>query len=96
MPIVCDKYVCGSGPVYAPFSSHPYLLPLACSKSCARCGHSFGVTRYRHHCRHCGESFCEEHSPFRHPIPKIGHLTPARVCHKCKVRGGEEPLRERR
>lgn len=60
---------------------------VSCRKSCARCGCAFGVTRYRHHCRHCGESFCQEHSPFRHPIPKLGHLTPARVCHACKVGG---------
>lgn len=43
---------------------------------CRKCGETFGVTRYRHHCRHCGGSFCHEHSWHMHPIPKLGLPTP--------------------
>lgn len=43
---------------------------------CRECGEPFGVTRYRHHCRHCGGSFCHEHSWHVHPIPKLGLPTP--------------------
>lgn len=39
---------------------------------CRDCGEPFGVTRYRHHCRHCGGSFCHEHAWHEHPIPKLG------------------------
>lgn len=39
---------------------------------CRECGELFGVTRYRHHCRHCGGSFCHEHAWHEHPIPKLG------------------------
>lgn len=39
---------------------------------CRECGEPFGVTRYRHHCRHCGGSFCHEHAWHEHPIPKLG------------------------
>lgn len=39
---------------------------------CRDCGELFGVTRYRHHCRHCGGSFCHEHAWHEHPIPKLG------------------------
>lgn len=39
---------------------------------CRECGEAFGVTRYRHHCRHCGGSFCHEHAWHEHPIPKLG------------------------
>lgn len=39
---------------------------------CRECGETFGVTRYRHHCRHCGGSFCHEHAWHEHPIPKLG------------------------
>lgn len=39
---------------------------------CRECGEPFGVTRYRHHCRHCGGSFCHEHAGHEHPIPKLG------------------------
>ncbi len=48
---------------------------------CRECGEAFGVTRYRHHCRHCGGSFCHEHAWHEHPIPKLG-LPAAQVwCH---------------
>lgn len=40
--------------------------------ACRDCGQAFGVTRYRHHCRHCGGSFCHEHAWHEHPIPKLG------------------------
>lgn len=47
---------------------------------CRECGEPFGVTRYRHHCRHCGGSFCHEHAWHEHPIPKLGLPAPqARV-----------------
>ena len=62
---------------------------------CKRCQKAFGVTRYRHHCRNCGESFCQDHSSFRHTIPKIGYMTPARVCHACKAQLEEEDLKDR-
>lgn len=32
------------------------------SSSCASCARPFGITRYRHHCRSCGLSFCHNHS----------------------------------
>jgi hypothetical protein len=32
------------------------------SPSCGSCGRMFGITRYRHHCRSCGGSFCHAHS----------------------------------
>ena len=62
---------------------------------CKQCRKAFGVTRYRHHCRHCGESFCQEHSSSRHPIPKVGYMTPARVCAACKGKLEEEDLKDR-
>lgn len=43
---------------------------------CRECGEPFGVTRYRHHCRHCGGSFCHEHAWHEHPIPKLGLPAP--------------------
>ena len=43
---------------------------------CRECREPFGVTRYRHHCRHCGGSFCHEHAWHEHPIPKFGLPAP--------------------
>ncbi|EWM24606.1 Lipase, class 3, partial [Nannochloropsis gaditana] len=62
---------------------------------CKKCHKAFGVTRYRHHCRHCGESFCQEHSAFRHAIPKVGYMVPARVCGACKGQLEDEDLKDR-
>lgn len=50
---------------------------------CRECEEAFGVTRYRHHCRHCGGSFCHEHAWYEHPIPKLG--LPAAQVHRCGV-----------
>ena len=33
--------------------------PFKKRERCRKCHRAFGVTRYRHHCRHCGESFCQ-------------------------------------
>ena len=52
---------------------------------CRECGEPFGVTRYRHHCRHCGGSFCHEHAWHEHPIPKLG-LPAAQVRWRVRCR----------
>eukprot|EP00903_Cladosiphon_okamuranus_P008039 g7754.t1 len=62
---------------------------------CRECGEPFGVTRYRHHCRHCGGSFCHEHAWHEHPIPKLGLPTGQRVCTPCKHTLELEDWRER-
>ncbi|CAM9427949.1 unnamed protein product, partial [Hapterophycus canaliculatus] len=62
---------------------------------CRECGEPFGVTRYRHHCRHCGGSFCHEHAWHEHPIPKLGLPAPQRVCTPCKHTLELEDWRER-
>ena len=50
---------------------------------CAACRRPFGLTRYRHHCRACGGSFCHAHSSARKELPRLGFLTPVRVCDGC-------------
>ncbi|CAM9302396.1 unnamed protein product [Pylaiella littoralis] len=62
---------------------------------CRDCGEPFGVTRYRHHCRHCGGSFCHEHAWHEHPIPKLGLPAAQRVCTPCKHTLELEDWRER-
>ncbi|CAM9340264.1 unnamed protein product [Laminaria digitata] len=64
-------------------------------EDCRECGETFGMTRYRHHCRHCGGSFCHEHAWHEHPIPKLGLPTPQRVCTPCKHTLELEDWRER-
>eukprot|EP00752_Nemacystus_decipiens_P001837 g1772.t1 len=62
---------------------------------CRECQEPFGVTRYRHHCRHCGGSFCHEHAWHEHPIPKLGLPAAQRVCTPCKHTLELEDWRER-
>ncbi|CAM9679024.1 unnamed protein product [Scytosiphon promiscuus] len=62
---------------------------------CRECAEPFGVTRYRHHCRHCGGSFCHEHAWHEHPIPKLGLPAAQRVCTPCKHTLELEDWRER-
>ena len=42
-----------------------------------------GATRGRHHCRACGQGFCEQCSQQRVPVPSRGWLHPVRVCDDC-------------
>ncbi|CAM9212244.1 unnamed protein product [Discosporangium mesarthrocarpum] len=51
---------------------------------CRACREPFGATRYRHHCRRCGGSFCHQHSWHTHPVSRLGLPTPQRVCGGCK------------
>lgn len=53
------------------------------SDKCARCREKFTLTRRRHHCRMCGESFCDACSSKRAAIPKMGVEKPVRVCDAC-------------
>lgn len=53
------------------------------SSSCNKCQKDFGISRFRHHCRHCGKSFCSDHSSDLRTILKYGFLSPVRVCYYC-------------
>jgi hypothetical protein len=53
------------------------------SGSCYACRISFGISKFRHHCRHCGHSFCGEHSSETRSILKYGFTSPVRVCDTC-------------
>jgi len=55
------------------------------SKTCKGCDMEFGMTTTRHHCRHCGETFCEDCSKNKTPINKFGWTQPVRVCDKCYI-----------
>jgi hypothetical protein len=50
---------------------------------CHVCAQSFGVTLFRHHCRHCGASCCDDHSRQRRRIQRFGFVAPVRVCDRC-------------
>jgi len=53
------------------------------STKCQSCGTLFGLITRKHHCRHCGNTFCGPHSQKSLPLPSYGFAEPVRVCDKC-------------
>ena len=64
---------------------------------CFSCHKTFGPTRLRHHCRLCGQSFCQAHSSESHQLPHLGYDPDVaeRVCDSCKRLLLEHNLAER-
>ncbi|KAL1930085.1 hypothetical protein VTP01DRAFT_1239 [Rhizomucor pusillus] len=51
---------------------------------CTACDAAFGPLRRRHHCRHCGNIFCNDCSSKSAPLPQLGYGSkPVRVCKNC-------------
>ncbi|XP_061175010.1 RUN and FYVE domain-containing protein 2-like isoform X2 [Saccostrea echinata] len=49
--------------------------------NCKGCTKEFSISRRRHHCRNCGEIFCNECSDNKMPLPSSAK--PVRVCDNC-------------
>ena len=80
----------------------PSLPPFAHVSECAGClfsgaeSASFGILRHKHHCRHCGQSFCADHLRWRYRMPKFaGGDTPQRVCWSCVLQLRREEFENR-
>lgn len=56
------------------------------SDACFRCRTRFTTTNRRHHCRECGESFCDKCSSRRIALPHFGFSDPQRACEGCYTR----------
>lgn len=50
---------------------------------CHRCRVAFGVIQRRHHCRACGQVFCQQCSSKVSTLPKFGIEKEVRVCEAC-------------
>ncbi|KAL1504977.1 hypothetical protein AB1Y20_008743 [Prymnesium parvum] len=77
-------------PLRTPQAPKPSAPPFAYAEQCEGCvaagepAPTFGLARHRHHCRHCGGSFCADHLRWRCRLPKFEGLeTPQRVCEAC-------------
>ena len=68
--------------------------PYALDTSCQACSAAFTFTRFRHHCRNCGGSFCQAHSSKRRKLPYFGFKTAVRVCNSCAYLLEEEVQRQ--
>lgn len=51
---------------------------------CKQCNKPFSVSRRKHHCRNCGEIFCNECSSTKMPLPSSAK--PVRVCDDCSTK----------
>ncbi|CAG8493300.1 2198_t:CDS:10 [Cetraspora pellucida] len=52
-------------------------------KACKGCETSFTPLRRKHHCRQCGNIFCQECTSKNIALPQLGYLKPERVCSGC-------------
>lgn len=51
---------------------------------CSSCNNTFSPLKRRHHCRNCGNIFCQECSSRKVALPQLGYGTkPERVCNSC-------------
>ncbi|KAJ7327170.1 hypothetical protein JRQ81_016929 [Phrynocephalus forsythii] len=51
--------------------------------SCSSCSIRFSLTERRHHCRNCGQLFCQKCSRFQSEIKRLKISSPVRVCQNC-------------
>lgn len=62
----------------------PLCFVLDLEQSCNQCATSFKDNDTKHHCRACGEGFCDSCSSKTRPVPERGWgPAPVRVCDNC-------------
>jgi hypothetical protein len=62
--------------------SPPPLMPKEQAVACLRCERKFSLFRRRHHCRACGNVFCDDCTNHRALLPMYG-LGEEKVCTRC-------------
>ncbi|CAB4035881.1 myotubularin-related 2-like, partial [Paramuricea clavata] len=60
------------------------------AKECHDCKVKFTHFNRRHHCRACGQVFCNECSSHRVCLLKLGYTKQERVCDRCYIKHRDE------
>jgi len=61
----------------------PFWVPDDQVTECSKCRSPFTVTNRRHHCRACGQVFCNDCSKEKLMLVELGYKESVRVCDKC-------------
>jgi ankyrin repeat protein len=63
--------------------SHDNWQPDNTTPECMHCSKKFTLIVRKHHCRNCGQIFCDQCTPHRMRLPDKGMKEPVRVCVVC-------------
>jgi ankyrin repeat protein len=63
--------------------SHDSWQPDNTTPECMHCSKKFTLIVRKHHCRNCGQIFCDQCTPHRMRLPEKGMRDPVRVCVIC-------------
>ena len=61
----------------------PIWVPDELVSMCTLCFCQFTIIRRRHHCRNCGQIYCNNCSNNFMPLVQYGYVKPVRVCSPC-------------
>eukprot|EP01059_Diplonema_ambulator_P035776 TRINITY_DN8583_c0_g1_i1.p1 TRINITY_DN8583_c0_g1~~TRINITY_DN8583_c0_g1_i1.p1 ORF type:complete len:374 (+),score=190.08 TRINITY_DN8583_c0_g1_i1:42-1124(+) len=53
------------------------------TKTCKNCNTKFGLLTRKHHCRGCGDVFCDKCTNSRIAMPHLGYMNKERACTPC-------------
>lgn len=66
-----------------PNEEKDHWVPDEVVKKCTSCGGDFNAFNRRHHCRNCGDIFCDKCSQGRIALTAEENAQPVRVCDRC-------------
>ncbi|KAJ4774899.1 Zinc finger FYVE domain-containing protein 21 [Rhynchospora pubera] len=66
-----------------PNEEKDHWVPDEAVKKCTSCGGDFNAFNRRHHCRNCGDIFCDKCSQGRIALTAEENAQPVRVCDRC-------------
>ncbi|XP_046980058.1 zinc finger FYVE domain-containing protein 21-like [Schistocerca americana] len=68
----------------SPFTlQEPSWIPDSEAAHCSNCEVKFDMLRRKHHCRRCGNIFCNSCCATKLGLPRMGFVDPVRLCKPC-------------